>query len=75
MEDQSDPTPQTATGVYFEVVTPAGQPLQQGSRGLIQFITHYQHSSGQQRLRVTTIARNFAEAGSLHVATKKLRQS
>ena len=59
-------TPQTSTGVYFEVVTPAGQPLQQGSRGLVQFVTHYQHSSGQQRLRVTTIARNF---GSPHVAT------
>ena len=65
-------TPQTAMAVYFEVVTPAGQPLQQGSRGLIQFVTHYQphyqHSSGQQRLRVTTIARTFAEAGSLQVA-------
>lgn len=60
--------PHTATAVYFEVVTPAGQPLQQGSRGLIQFVTHYQHSSGQQRLRVTTIARNFAEAGSPSIA-------
>ncbi|OBZ67637.1 Protein transport protein SEC23 [Grifola frondosa] len=54
--------------VYFEVVTPAGQPLQPGSRGLIQFVTHYQHASGQQRLRVTTIARNFAEAGSPSIA-------
>ncbi len=48
-------TPRTSTGVYFEVVTPAGQPLQQ-------------HSTGQQRLRVTTIARNFAEAGSPSIA-------
>ena len=61
-------TPRTAAAVYFEVVTPAGQPLQPGSRGLIQFVTHYQHSSGQQRLRVTTIARNFAEAGSQQIA-------
>ena len=61
-------TPRTSTAVYFEVVTPAGQPLQAGSRGLIQFVTHYQHSSGQQRLRVTTIARNFAEAGSPAIA-------
>jgi len=58
----------TSTGVYFEVVTPAGQPLQPGSRGLIQFVTHYQHSSGPQRLRVTTIARNFAEAGAPSIA-------
>ena len=28
-------TPRTSTAVYFEVVTPAGQPLQPGSRGLI----------------------------------------
>jgi protein transport protein SEC23 len=61
-------SPRTAKAVYFEVVTPAGQPLQPGSRGLIQFVTHYQHSSGQQRLRVTTIARNFAEAGSPTIA-------
>jgi len=31
---------------------------------MVQFVTHYQHSSGQYRLRVTTIARNFAEAGN-----------
>ncbi|KAI6116363.1 hypothetical protein F5141DRAFT_1267725 [Pisolithus sp. B1] len=61
-------TLRTSATVYFEVVTPAGQALQPGSRGLIQFATHYQHSSGQQRLRVTTIARNFAEAGSPSIA-------
>jgi len=61
-------SPSTAQAVYFEVVTPAGQPLQPGSRGLIQFVTHFQHASGQQRLRVTTIARNFAEAGSPSIA-------
>lgn len=60
-------TPRTSAAVYFEVVTPPGQPLQPGSRGLIQFITHYQHASGQMRLRVTTIARNFAEAGSMTI--------
>ncbi|GJJ14926.1 GTPase-activating protein S23 [Clathrus columnatus] len=60
-------TPRTSQAVYFEVVTPAGQPLQPGSRGLIQFVTHYQHASGQMRLRVTTIARNFAEAGSMTI--------
>ena len=59
--------PRTALGVYFEVVTPAGQPLAPGSRGLIQFVTHYQHASGQMRLRVTTLARNFAEGNSPQV--------
>lgn len=61
-------TPRTAAAVYFEVVTANGQALQPGSRGLIQFVTHYQHSSGQQRLRVTTIARNFAEQNSPSIA-------
>ena len=53
--------------MYFEVVTPAGQALQQGSMGVIQFVTHYQHSSGQMRLRVTTITHDFAEAGSPNI--------
>ncbi|SPO23108.1 probable SEC23 - component of COPII coat of ER-golgi vesicles [Ustilago trichophora] len=61
-------TPRTSAGIYFEVVTPPGQPMQPGSRGLIQFVTHYQHASGQYRLRVTTIARNFAEGGSGQIA-------
>ncbi|CAG8530283.1 11561_t:CDS:10 [Diversispora eburnea] len=57
-------TTKTTAAIYFEVVSQHGQPLQPGSRGLIQFLTHYQHSSGQFRLRVTTIARNFAEGNS-----------
>ncbi|CAO1630818.1 unnamed protein product [Parajaminaea phylloscopi] len=53
-------TPRTALATYFEVVTPAGTPLQPGARGLVQFVTHYQHANGSYRLRVTTIARTFA---------------
>ncbi|KAF7316847.1 2-oxoglutarate dehydrogenase E1 component mitochondrial [Mycena chlorophos] len=59
----------TSTTVYFEVDTPAGQPLH-GFRGLVQLVTHYQHSSDFQCLRATTMARNFAdsEAGSPSIA-------
>lgn len=57
-------TPKTSLGAYFEVITPAGQQMQPNSRGTIQFVTHYQHSSGQFRVRVTTLARPFAEANS-----------
>ena len=32
-------------------------PIPQGGRGYVQFITQYQHSSGQRRVRVTTVAR------------------
>ena len=61
-------TPKSSMAVYFEVVTPAGQPLQPGANGLIQFVTHYQHASGQYRLRVTTVARAFAEGGHPSIA-------
>lgn len=61
-------TPKSSVAVFFEVVTPAGQPLQPGANGLVQFVTHYQHSSGQFRLRVTTVARPFAEGGHPSIA-------
>ncbi|KAL0094210.1 protein transporter SEC23 [Phycomyces blakesleeanus] len=61
-------TPKTTNGIYFEVVNQPTVPFQPGSRGLIQFVTHYQHSSGQFRLRVTTVARNFAEGQSPEIA-------
>ncbi|TPX68583.1 hypothetical protein SpCBS45565_g03043 [Spizellomyces sp. 'palustris'] len=57
-------TPKTTVGLYFEVANQQQQALQPGSRGLIQFVTLYQHASGQFRLRVTTVARNWAEANS-----------
>ncbi|GAA5812916.1 GTPase-activating protein S23 [Mucor flavus] len=60
-------TPSTTHGIYFEVVNQP-TPFTPGSRGLIQFATHYQHSSGQFRLRVTTVARNFAEGQSPEIA-------
>ena len=53
--------PNTTTSVFFEVVNQHGAPIPQGGRGCIQFITQYQHSSGQRRVRVTTIARNWAD--------------
>ncbi|KAI6117018.1 hypothetical protein EDD16DRAFT_1693089 [Pisolithus croceorrhizus] len=51
---------QTSTAVYFEVL---------GSQGLLQFMTHYQHSSGQWHLHVMTIVCNFTEARSPSIAT------
>jgi protein transport protein SEC23 len=45
-------------------------PVPQGSRGVIQFVTTYQHSSGQRRARITTISRNFVDvsANPQHIA-------
>lgn len=34
-------------------------PIPQGGRGAVQYVTQYQHSSGQRRIRVTTIARKL----------------
>ena len=37
-------------------------PIPQGRLSYFQFITQYQHSSGQKRVRVTTLARKWADA-------------
>ncbi|KAJ2081905.1 GTPase-activating protein S23 [Coemansia sp. RSA 988] len=54
----------TTVGIYFEVANQQSQALQPGSRGLIQFATMYQHAGGDYRMRVTTIARSWAEGSS-----------
>uniref|UniRef100_A0AAQ5X0N0 Protein transport protein SEC23 n=1 Tax=Amphiprion ocellaris TaxID=80972 RepID=A0AAQ5X0N0_AMPOC len=56
--------PSTTLGFYFEVVNQHNAPVPQGGRGAIQFVTQYQHSNTQRRIRVTTIARNWADAQS-----------
>ncbi|XP_049804663.1 protein transport protein Sec23A isoform X2 [Schistocerca nitens] len=59
--------PNTAVALFYEVVNQHAAPIPQGGRGCIQMITQYQHSSGQRRIRVTTIARNWADAtANLH---------
>lgn len=50
-----DPT--STLSIYFEVVNQHNTPIPQGGRGAIQFVTQYQHSSTQRRIRVTTVAR------------------
>ncbi|KAM9645880.1 protein transport protein Sec23A isoform 1-T4 [Trichechus inunguis] len=55
-------SPTTTLAVYFEVVNQHNAPIPQGGRGAVQFVTQYQHPSGQRRIRVTTIARNWADA-------------
>ena len=54
--------PAASFGVYFEIAGQSGpNQMQSGpQKGLIQFLTYYQHSSGQFHLRVTTVARNLS---------------
>ena len=46
----------------MQVVNQHGAPIPQQGRGCVQFITQYQHPNGQKRVRVTTLARNWADA-------------
>lgn len=52
-------TPSTTMSFFFEIVNQHTAPIPQGGRGCIQFITQYQHPSGQRRIRVTTLARKY----------------
>lgn len=55
-------TPRTTQALYFEIV--GSGPASPGAMGMVQFITQYQHSSGQHRLRVTTVARSMQDGTS-----------
>lgn len=61
---------QIQTSIFFEYhyfsSSQHTAPVPQGGRGCIQFITQYQHSSGQRRVRVTTCARNWVDSSNLH---------
>lgn len=57
-------TPSSTIALFFEVVNQHSAPIPQGGRGCIQFITQYQHANGQRRIRVTTVARNWADASA-----------
>lgn len=54
-----DPTASVA--FYFDVVNQPTTPVGRGHRGVLQFLTQYQNSMGQRILRVTTIARPWAD--------------
>ncbi|KAI1910606.1 GTPase-activating protein S23 [Ophidiomyces ophidiicola] len=51
--------PSSSYGIYFEIANQGGPAAMQqgGHKALMQFLTYYQHSSGQFHLRVTTVAR------------------
>jgi len=53
-------TPNTTLALICEVANTAAE-IPQGGKGHVQFITSYQHSSGEHRCRVTTVARQWAD--------------
>lgn len=46
----------TTIAAYFEIVNPHSNPIRDDQYRYIQFITQYQHASGETRMRVTTTA-------------------
>lgn len=56
--------PSTSLAIIFEVANQQANSIPQGQPGCLQFITFYQHSSGQKRVRVTTLARHWADAAT-----------
>ncbi|KAF1358243.1 hypothetical protein EJ07DRAFT_179943 [Lizonia empirigonia] len=54
--------PESSYGIYFEIAGQGGPNQMQAGpqKGMMQFLTYYQHSAGQFHLRVTTVARNLS---------------
>ena len=48
-----------------QVTNQANAPVQQGQQRYLQLLTSYQHSSGQYRLRVTTLSHTWADTTQL----------
>ncbi|CAI2352439.1 unnamed protein product [Caenorhabditis sp. 36 PRJEB53466] len=54
-------SPRTTIGVVFEIAAQHGSAVPQGGRGVVQFVTQYQHADGRKRIRVTTTCRTWAD--------------
>ena len=54
--------PESSYAIYFEIAGQGGPNQMQAGpqKGMMQFLTYYQHSAGQFHLRVTTVARNLS---------------
>jgi protein transport protein SEC23 len=62
--------PEASYGIYFEIASQGGGPsnLQPGqNKGMMQFLTYYQHSAGQYHLRGMVAA--VANLKLLHILT------
>ncbi|KIH68911.1 Sec23/Sec24 beta-sandwich domain protein [Ancylostoma duodenale] len=54
-------TPRTTLCVLFEISAQHGSAIAQGARGMVQYVTQYQHADGRKRIRVTTTCRSWAD--------------
>lgn len=56
---------QTTIAAYFEIVNPHNNPLREDQYRYVQFITKYVHASGQQRMRVSTVAGRWTSGDNI----------
>lgn len=67
--------PASTYAFFFEVVNTNQNPPPAGSRGMLQFQTHYVNSLGQSVLRVTTLSRGWTDTTEgLHQLTVSFDQ-
>eukprot|EP00871_Galdieria_phlegrea_P002563 jgi/Galph1/3307/GphlegSOOS_G1950.1 len=57
--------PGVTVAIYFEIVHPHGTPISENQYRYVQFVTQYQHMSGQYRVRVSTIAGRWTDPTNL----------
>lgn len=55
--------PNNTLAIFFDIVNQQAT-MPPGGRAYIQFIHTYQHTNGNKRIRVTTVARNMADAAT-----------
>lgn len=60
-------SPASSYATFFEVTQQAGAAQNPQQTALIQFKTHYMHSSGNWRLRVTTLIRRVVGSGDANI--------
>eukprot|EP01006_Ploeotia_vitrea_P011244 TRINITY_DN29942_c1_g1_i1.p2 TRINITY_DN29942_c1_g1~~TRINITY_DN29942_c1_g1_i1.p2 ORF type:complete len:776 (+),score=419.17 TRINITY_DN29942_c1_g1_i1:24-2330(+) len=53
--------PNSTVSFYFDIVNSSAQVLNDGRQAYLQIVTRYRHASGRTHMRVTTIAKTFAD--------------
>lgn len=69
-------SPRSTYALYFDSVGKTPPPITNGAppQAFVQFITHYQHSSGMFRLRVTTVGRALSQPNQANVLKQSFDQ-
>ncbi len=58
----------TSVGLFFEIANTSSEQLKDGRQAHLQLVTEYMDSMGRRIMRVTTLARTFADIRTDHGA-------